>query len=62
MEKPDPKKARLAKADSSVIADLYVKAGWVVRTEFRVAGDDEPYEYILEWPSDGDPVRPTLPK
>jgi hypothetical protein len=48
MEKPDPKKARLAKAHSSVIADLYVKAGWVVRTEFRVAGDDEPYEYILE--------------
>jgi len=62
MEKPDPKKARLAKAHSSVIADLYVKAGWVIQTEFRDAGDDEPYEYILKWPHDRDPVRPALPK
>ena len=59
MEKLKP---RLAKAHSSYIANLYVQAGWTIRTEFRVREDEEPYEYILEWLRDGEPVRPELPR
>jgi hypothetical protein len=44
------------------MANLYVAAGWTVRTEFRVPDDEEPYEYILEWLLDGEPVRPDPPK
>jgi len=62
MEKAESRTPKLAKAHSSLIADLYVQAGWTIKTEFRVAGDDEPYEYLLEWPYEGEPVRPVLPK
>ena len=62
MRSLEERKPRLAKAHSSYVVDLYIRLGWVVKTEFRVAGDDEPYEYILEWPHDTDPVRPELPK
>jgi hypothetical protein len=62
MEPVELKKPRWAKAHSSLVADLYVQAGWIIRTEFRTAGDDEPYEYLLEWPHDGEPVRPVLPE
>jgi hypothetical protein len=62
MEPLELKKPTWAKAHSSLVADLYVQAGWIIRTEFRAAGDDEPYEYLLEWPHDDEPVRPALPK
>ena len=54
--------AKLAKAHSAYVVDLYVPAGWVVKTEFRVPGDEQPYEYILEWLQDSEPVRPEIPK
>jgi hypothetical protein len=45
-EKPRP---RFAKACSQKIADEYVRLGWTLRHEFRVPGDNQPYEYLLEW-------------
>ena len=55
-------KPRFAKAHSYLIANLYVQAGWVIRAEFRDKEDEEPYEYLLAWPGDGDPIRPKLPE
>jgi hypothetical protein len=55
MEKP-----RLAKANSSQIAELYVQTGWTVVREFRTNEKEEPYEYLLEWRHEGDPIRPVL--
>ena len=46
----DPKlKPRLAKAHSLRVADEYLRLGWSLVTEFRAAGDDEPYEYLFRW-------------
>jgi hypothetical protein len=53
-------KSRLAKAHSSKMVELYVQMGWTVMHEFRVDEDDDPYEYLLEWKQDGDPIRPAL--
>jgi hypothetical protein len=47
-----------AKLHSKRLADEYVRAGWRVTLEFRVPGDDEPYETILIWPGPGEPVYP----
>jgi len=55
-------KPKLAKAHSSLIASLYVEAGWVIRTEFRDGEHEEPYEYILERLNEGEPIRPRLPE
>jgi hypothetical protein len=52
----------MAKAHSSIVADLYVQSGWIIRTELRADPNDEPYEYLLEWPRNDDPVYPVLPK
>jgi hypothetical protein len=45
-----------AKLHSKRLADEYVRLGWRVTLEFRVPGDDEPYEIILVWPGPGEPV------
>lgn len=57
MEQPKP---RLAKAHSAYIANLYIQAGWIIRSEFRAETGDEPYEYLLEWPHEGEPVIPVV--
>ncbi len=51
---------RLAKVQSQWAADAYLRAGWVLKHAFYAEGDDEPYEYILEWLEAGDPVRPAI--
>ena len=49
-----------AKLHSKRLADEYVRLGWRVELEFRVPGDDEPYEIILVWPGPGKPVLPEV--
>jgi len=49
-------RARMAKAHSKLVADEYVRLGWTLRREFQEPGDDEPYEYLLEWLRQGDPM------
>jgi hypothetical protein len=49
-------KPRYAKAHAKPVADEYLALGWTLRHEFRVAPDDEPYEYFFEWCKDGDPI------
>ncbi len=49
----------LAKVHSQRHADEYLRFGWTLKHEFRVPGDDEPYEYVFEWLAQGDPVRPS---
>jgi hypothetical protein len=46
----------MAKAHSKLVADEYVRLGWTLRREFQEPGDDEPYEYLLEWLREGDPM------
>jgi hypothetical protein len=57
-KKPKP---RLAKVRSKAHAEAYLHAGWRLRTEFRAPGDSEPYEYLLEWPNESEPLRPDFP-
>lgn len=47
---------RLAKAHSKRVADEYIRLGWTVRDQFFAEGVDEPYEYLLEWKREGEPV------
>jgi hypothetical protein len=51
-------KPRYAKVHSQVRADEYQRLGWILRKEFRDQVDEEPYEYLLEWAREGEPVRP----
>jgi hypothetical protein len=46
----------MAKAHSKQVADEYLRLGWTLRTEFRVEGDEEPYEYFFEWLREDEPV------
>jgi len=61
-ESQPKKKPRMPKAHSQFIADLYVRAGCVIRTEFQTDPNDEAYEYLLVWPHNDDPVYPALPR
>ena len=47
-----------AKLHSKRLADEYVRLGWRIELEFRVPGNDEPYEIILVWPGPGEPMYP----
>ena len=47
-----------AKLHSKRLADEYVRLGWRIELEFRMPGDDEPYEIILVWPGPSGPVYP----
>lgn len=49
-------KPRMAKAHSRQVADEYLRLGWTLRTEFRPAAVDEPYEYFFEWLRDDEPI------
>lgn len=46
----------MAKAHAKQVADEYVRLGWSLGHEFPGSGDDEPYEYCLEWLREGEPV------
>ncbi len=50
----------LRKVHSQAHADAYVASGWRLRTEFRAGGDNQPYEYVLVWEAEGQPVDPTF--
>jgi hypothetical protein len=43
------RKPLMAKAHSKQVADEYLKLGWTLCSESRVAGFDEPAEYYFEW-------------
>jgi hypothetical protein len=49
---------RLTKVCSRAHADAYLLSGWTIKQEFRIAGEELPHEYLLEWPLDADP--PTI--
>jgi len=49
---------RWAKVHVQQRADELVRLGWTLRHEFRPEGDEEPYEYLLEWTKDSKPVWP----
>jgi hypothetical protein len=51
--------SRLAKVHSKKYADAFVQLGWTIKHELRAPSDPEPYEYILEWVAEGEPVRPS---
>ena len=57
MPKP-PNRLRYAKVHSQALAAEYVRRGWTVRKQFRKAGDEEAYEYLLEWLHDDEPDFP----
>ena len=52
------KKPPMAIARSKQAADEYLRLGWTLRKEFRVAGEGDPYNYFFEWLGEGDPVGP----
>ncbi len=41
--------SRLARTHSKEIADKYQLLGWTLKHEFRLAPEDEPYEYVFAW-------------
>ncbi|WP_156377735.1 hypothetical protein [Sphingopyxis sp. Root1497] len=46
--------AQLTKTHSQRDTDRLVAAGWTLKSEFRVAPNDEPYEYLLAWEHGGE--------
>jgi len=49
-------KPTMAKAHSKRHALEFVKLGWTLQTACRHSIDDEPYEYLLVWEKDEDPL------
>ena len=49
-------KPRMAKAHSKQVADEYLRLGWTLCSESRVAGFDEPAEYYFEWQRTDEPI------
>ena len=50
----------LGKAHSSTVASQFQALGWSLTKEFRLQGEDEPYEYLFEWHPEGEPVYPSI--
>lgn len=50
---------KMTKTHSQKHADEFIRLGWTLKYEFRVEGDTEPYEYILEWKHEGLPKLPS---
>ena len=48
-------KPKYTKAHAKPVAEKLLSQGWTLRQEFRVAPDDEPYEYFFEWCRESDP-------
>jgi hypothetical protein len=46
----------MAKAHSDGAAREYVRLGWTLKQEFKIEGNDQPYEYLFVWEQDGKPV------
>jgi hypothetical protein len=38
------------------MAEEFIRLRWTLKQEFRANGDDEPYEYMLEWQAADDAV------
>ncbi len=53
-----PPQPHLAKAHNEPIAELYVRLGWELRQVFEDS-EGRPYEWLLEWIQDSEPVSPT---
>jgi hypothetical protein len=49
----------MAKCHSQRAANEFLRLGWTLKKEFRVAGDEEPYEYLFVWEGAGEPARPS---
>jgi hypothetical protein len=58
--KPVSSKPRFAKCHSQHLADEYVRIGWTLVSEFRDKPDEEPYEYVLAWKKDDEPMLPSM--
>ena len=49
-------KPRLAKAHSKVVANEYLRLGWTLKSEFRAASDEKPYEYLFTGEKETEPT------
>jgi hypothetical protein len=54
----EPPKRPVNVVHSEGHADALIRAGWRLRTMLRAPGDEEPYEYVLEWPHESEPAYP----
>ena len=50
---------RQAKAHSRARVEKFLVLGWTISVELE-AEDGETYEWLLNWPYDTDPVRPSF--
>jgi len=49
----------MAKCHSQKAANEFLRLGWTLKNEHRVAGYDEPAEYFFVWEGPGEPLRPS---
>jgi len=58
---PMTQNPRVSKVHSATNAERMTSFGWSLRTEFREHPSAEPYEYLLEWRHDDEPLPLAVP-